>query len=492
MDQNYLIWRKNLLNSRPFDLTPTETRKEFARVESMLNAISADCSYEAYRNIIWALESLNWLLAYELQYNWSITAPHRFDQNTLNNLIRSYRPGHFSLGTIIKYAKDAGWSEGGWEEQNAKRTASKAEIIDDGWLKATSSSNDSKKTLGSEMNTEILLPINNDSHYSLLKIKELQALPPTEYHIKNILPKTGISAVYGPSMSGKSFFIIDLLSHLALGKEWYGNKVNACHVTYLALEGAGGICNRMTAWERKHGLNLPDSFRVITQQFHLMDAQNVSKLASSINSSHQNGGIVVIDTLNRSSPNADENISKDMGVILNNTQLLQMQTDCHILLVHHTGKDTSKGLRGHSSLLAALDAAIEIKTSQSGRVWTLLKSKDGKDGIAHPFRLEVIQLGVDQDGEEVSSCVATPDLNLATFQKSTQPKGPHQKIALNTLKNLLSSKGRKSFPLNELIKEIGGNLAVDQKRKNERARAAINGLIGLDLIALKEGDVFLS
>ncbi len=60
-----------------------------------------------------------------------------------------------------------------------------------------------------------------------------------------------------------------------------------------------------------------------------------------------------------------------------------------VVLVHHTGKDATKGLRGHSSLFAALDAAIEVSRSGERREWILAKSKDGRDGSTHPFKLRV-------------------------------------------------------------------------------------------------------
>ncbi len=71
-----------------------------------------------------------------------------------------------------------------------------------------------------------------------------------------------------------------------------------------------------------------------------------------------------IDTLNRSAPDADENSSKDMGLIIDGMKKIQSQCEGLVICVHHTGKDVSKGLRGHSSLLAALDSAIQVERTQ--------------------------------------------------------------------------------------------------------------------------------
>lgn len=64
-----------------------------------------------------------------------------------------------------------------------------------------------------------------------------------------------------------------------------------------------------------------------------------------------------------------------------------------MLLVHHTGKDVAKGLRGHSSLLAAMDSAVEVTRSGDRREWKVAKAKDGVDGEVHPFRLQIETLG---------------------------------------------------------------------------------------------------
>ena len=49
---------------------------------------------------------------------------------------------------------------------------------------------------------------------------------------------------------------------------------------------------------------------------------------------------------NRSAPDADENSSKDMGLIIDGMKKSQRIVKV-VICVHHTGKDVSKGLRGH-------------------------------------------------------------------------------------------------------------------------------------------------
>lgn len=120
------------------------------------------------------------------------------------------------------------------------------------------------------------------------------------------------------------------------------------------------------------------------------------------------GGVVVIDTLNRATPGADENSSVDMGQAIAGANAIQRGLGGLVLLVHHTGKDASKGLRGHSSLLAALDAAIEVRRDGEARSFALAKAKDGAEGHVQHFTLDVVDLGIDEDGDPITSCRVRP------------------------------------------------------------------------------------
>jgi RecA-family ATPase len=44
----------------------------------------------------------------------------------------------------------------------------------------------------------------------------------------------------------------------------------------------------------------------------------------------------------------NENAPDDMGALVRNIDRLRAETGAAVLLVHHTGKDTSRGARGHS------------------------------------------------------------------------------------------------------------------------------------------------
>jgi hypothetical protein len=118
----------------------------------------------------------------------------------------------------------------------------------------------------------------------------------------------------------------------------------------------------------------------------------------------------------------DENDSKSMGEVIGAAKAIQAAAGGVVLLVHHTGKDSTKGMRGHSSLLAALDAAIEVTRTDDRREWKIAKSKDGEDGEAHPFRLDVVEIGEDEDdGEPVTSCIVMCQKRARVMPCAEQP-----------------------------------------------------------------------
>jgi hypothetical protein len=205
--------------------------------------------------------------------------------------------------------------------------------------------------------------------------------------------------------------------------------------------------------------------------------------------------------LNRAAPTADENSSKDMGLILQSAEILQRSSEGLVIIVHHTGKDTSKGMRGHSSLFAAMDGAIEVTRNPNGRHWSVAKSKDGEDGKEVAFRLVTHNLGKDPDGEEVTSCSVERDTGKV-FSKAP-PTGSRQVAAFKAAKSELtkstthgmggSSASTQCVKVEDLIPVIAATLTTTEKKKRtNEAKKVLDSLIhgnhlesGLD--AAKDG-----
>jgi len=331
--------------------------------------------------------------------------------------------------------------------------------------------------------------------FLVLTAAELVALPPIRWRVRGVLPAEGLAAVYGPSGSGKSFLVLDMLGVVADGREWFGHKVERCPVTYCALEGEHGIAQRMDAYRIRHG-GVPAQLRFIAQPFSLLAARDVADLAVAIRAAGSAGGVVVVDTLNRAAPGADENDSKDMGRVIAAAKTLQSALGGLVLLVHHSGKDETRGLRGHSSLHAALDAALEVSRKADRREWRLAKSKDGADGDAHPFRLDVVELA--EGDEAATSCVVAPEeAPVDAVRRTKLPQGGNQRILWDALGDLLRAspdRGKAGAPgyrpcvrMEAVVEKTRGRLTCPPDRHSDRCRAALTGLVTRGLLSLKEG-----
>lgn len=367
--------------------------------------------------------------------------------------------------------------------------------------------NDLMQREGVEVLTALLRnPKAPPQRFRLMTAAELAALPPLDYRIKRVLPMFGLAAFYGASGTGKTFLILDAAMSAADGLTWFGYRAKACPVVYVGLEGSAGLPQRVKAYRIARGEDAGRNVRFITAPLSVLESGDLRDLASTIRAARAGEGVVIIDTLNAAAPGADENSSEDMGRIIAGAKALQADIGGLVVLVHHTGKDVTRGLRGHSSLFAALDAAIEVTREGDRREWRLAKSKDGEDGKTHPFRLAVVELGTDQDGEPITSCVVEPDEPQAeAFRRVLPPKAGNQRIVWDGLNEMLREAGpwapegapgelppaRPAVRLDDAIEKLRTRLAVEEKRQTERTRQAISGLVSRGLLTLREGFIWL-
>lgn len=237
---------------------------------------------------------------------------------------------------------------------------------------------------------------------------ELAKRPPARWRIKNIIPEQGFAAVYGPPGCGKSFLILDMLAHIHSGENWFDHKVKQAPVAYVAFEGAHGIPSRVKAFQ-KDKWALDQMCFIEAPGISLINPVDRDLLIETLREYLLTGGVLCIDTLAASAPGIDENSSEGMGKLISELQIIQQEVGGCAIVVHHTGKDRERGLRGWSGLQGALDAAIEVARDNKGcRSWTLTKAKDGEDGIGAPFSLKQVFLAYDEDGDTVTSCVVAP------------------------------------------------------------------------------------
>lgn len=269
------------------------------------------------------------------------------------------------------------------------------------------------------------VPTFNPARFRLLKDGDLDQLPALRWMVKGIIPDAGIGAIYGDLGTYKSFLTLDLLAHVSNGQEWFGRKAKAAPAVYVPFEGQGGVPNRIMAWRLAQAkLRDPDALMIaappagvvsnvsiILDAMNLREAADREKLVATLKEQGWAGGVLCIDTLAHASNGIDEN-SSEMGEMIGIFRDLQRRLGGVILVIHHSGKDQARGMRGWSGLHAAMDFVIECQRErQSGDAmakFVLTKVKDGSDGMSFGFTMQPVVLGFDEDGDGITSLTVCP------------------------------------------------------------------------------------
>ncbi|MGD9661428.1 MAG: AAA family ATPase [Porticoccaceae bacterium] len=331
--------------------------------------------------------------------------------------------------------------------------------------------------------------------FKIFSPTDVFALPDPEYALNPIFPRAGVVAFYGSPGSAKTFCAMDLAISLAYGGQWFGLKTLRLDVTYLFLEGGYGAKNRLKALRSEKG-EIPENFKFLFDSFDITAHSDLKALAEVL----PKGGVVFVDTLSQASAGKDENHPRDMGEIVSGAKFLQAKTGGLVVLIHHSGKDAAKGMLGHTKLRATLDAAIEVGRDGTRRWWKTAKNKDGPDDIGFGFTLKTVEIGYDDYGEPVTSCVVVQDNSKSEITRAFTPRGNNQKIAVKIINAAMKSQppmavtypefiphGCVALDLESILIDIGEGLACPSDKKNTRAREAVSGLVAHGYYQCKEG-----
>lgn len=237
--------------------------------------------------------------------------------------------------------------------------------------------------------------------------------------IKGLIDKKSIAVVYGQSNVGKSFVATDMAGHVAQGTNWGEHKVREkMGVLYICAEAGMSYGRRLSALRSR--LGVPDGaslkewpFEYVAMGVNLLNEKDdVQDIVALVKEQEEKSGVrvglVVIDTLATTFSGGNENSSEDMGRFIDNMKWIQEAGECAVLIVHHSGKDQAAGARGHSSLRAATDTELEVKSDSRGereyREIKVKKQREGRSNEVIEFALSVHILGIDDDGDEVTTC----------------------------------------------------------------------------------------
>jgi hypothetical protein len=228
---------------------------------------------------------------------------------------------------------------------------------------------------------------------------------PPDWRVAGLLPERGVGILVGGEGSGKTFVAIDLCMAIANGTAYAKNhSTSRGRVLYAAAEDRLGVGARIVAHHQWSGLSVEDI--VLWRGISLADTADIEFLAQC----GERFDFVVIDTLSKATPGLDENSNTEMAAAIDRAYRLSAIWDAFVLLVAHSGKEASKGIRGASSLTANVDTVLKCSRPGRGKQVgvTLTKQKSGPEGVALNFSLETVDVTNTRTGEITSSLVVKP------------------------------------------------------------------------------------
>lgn len=273
--------------------------------------------------------------------------------------------------------------------------------------------------------------------FGILTRSELGNLPAVEPLIDETLDRRTLAVLAGYWGTCKSFVAFDWACSIATSTPWQGRPINqrdtgANRVLYVAGEGAYGIDERIKAWELEHDQQVKHLY-VLPRAVNLLDQHEVHQLAALVG--YEAIDLVIVDTLSRSMPGADENSAKDMSTVVKHLDLIRSarsrtrddgddQGGTTVLAVHHTGKDKTT-IRGSSVLEGAADTVYQIEGDGQQIKLERTKRKDGPREDLHHLALRWVP-GTESAAVRSMSAAEKPqnrDLLLSAFMSAFATTG---------------------------------------------------------------------
>ena len=255
--------------------------------------------------------------------------------------------------------------------------------------------------------------------------------------VKGLIPQDTMGMVFGASGSFKSFFALALALHVAHGVAFCGKRTRQGIVLYVAAEGGAGIHRRVTALNQQHGWQPTDAFRVCTTPLILSEQAYVTAICKAIEALPQRPSLLIIDTLSQSS-SVDENDATQVAGLLRGVNAeIRARFGCTVVWVHHTGHNVTERPRGSSVLTANMDFTLAcVRPDVQARNCTIetMKQKDADRLPPLQFDLLSHQVGVDEDGEGLTSLAAVYNGAVAQFVDQVRLRlGKHEVALLEAL-----------------------------------------------------------
>lgn len=241
--------------------------------------------------------------------------------------------------------------------------------------------------------------------------------------VPGLLPEQGTAVLYGQSGSGKSFLAVYLALCLSAGLPWFGEKVRSGLVIYLASEDRAGIEARaVAAASRMEGVSIPglplkfltpppihsDQWHELTRALAELQLLQEAKITA-----------VVLDTMGAAFGGNSQDDAAQMTIATDRAQGIAERFGCLFLLIHHSGKDQFRGMRGSQVLKDRSDVVIALSKQRSGLITASIeKQRNGSPDEPITFRLRPVSVAI---GEQTIETCTIGDLARGAPARAAVP-----------------------------------------------------------------------
>ena len=215
------------------------------------------------------------------------------------------------------------------------------------------------------------------------------------YLIDGLIADGSINIFYGDPKVAKSLLLVNIATSLVSGGSWADLKTANCLTIYLAFEDPEGIRDRLTLSSIQKRLvkgGIVENLQLHENPPDIFDEKFLASLSyMQAEWAHRwDNKIIIIDTLSFAmSRLGDENSSVAMGTVIDTCRKIR-DYGYTIFIIHHTGKDQRRGLRGHKSLQAAADSIFLVKKKPSSSIVNLerIEYRNGPGGEKFNFEIK--------------------------------------------------------------------------------------------------------
>lgn len=307
-----------------------------------------------------------------------------------------------------------------------------------------------------------------------------------QYVVKGLIAEGDIAAIIGAPGAGKSLLGPRLGYAVAQGEPVFERRTKVGKVFYVATEDENGMRGRVKALKAQHGDAKNFSLVAGVSDLLIKNSEDLKALALAVR--EQRPKLIIIDTLAMAFPGLEENDAANMGRVVAVARKLT-KWGAAVVLIHHDTKAGNDGLpRGHSILNGALDISIHLKRDGDVVVGKPTKNRNGTTEQQLGFKVGVVQQGIDEDGDPVTTAICQ-EVDAADIPKKSKKLPPSIHAAFSILEKLLD--GRSSVPTDEWRDAcIGSEFVSIANSKNDRRQAFRRAVVRLEndnLIVSHEG-----